>query len=708
MAGKRKKIYIAGDMTTDVLIKKGTRKHWDARSENEAATSVHNIVGGIGWACRLLREWSVGRRNGTELIMPGSVESALKLDGLSSLDVEPRVYYVLSERADERARRFVAAAKEFLENSSGAEHEFNAVSEACESARDDAARVTEWTCTEELGFGEMTATNIWDPGIPSDIDLLYLYDVNLKFRSAPVPGKSIPKRVLLNTVWPFPEKEELGGWMSQKEVGKEAKVAVTWLHYLRQAVGNVSIDRGNSWERTADDLINALDSLDEKPKHFLREFTHVVIMIGIEGAMVWEPESGKYTLFFDCNNREGEAWDLESKGWLPAISGLFETEIAFQIANAEPDKISDAVHVGVANAITATEKIRKLKHRTSDLPTLVQSISRAATQVFAKIDRDGSTHYPGIELDKSLEEGWTLVDKGLDDPGLAKSVATKGLGELSNIYHLRVGKLSSVDRKEIEDLSILQKQMLDYEAVKVATRPLSLGVFGDPGNGKSFAIKEIVKSSFGAQHPVKTYNLSQFTEEEGLTRAFQETRDSVLLGYTPVIIWDEFEAGGHKWLAKLLAPMQDGEFLDGGQMHPIGKCIFIFVGGVYKRFEEFRGYCEEDPDAEKLKAPDFLSRLSGSLDVSGPNKRDDGDKASELRRAILLRSVLELPEDEELDIEKELLTNLLEKYEFRYGARSFEKVVSLLKQHLGKQRLSASHLLPHELIRMQVKNYAAV
>ena len=94
--------------------------------------------------------------------------------------------------------------------------------------------------------------------------------------------------------------------------------------------------------------------------------------------------------------------------------------------------------------------------------------------------------------------------------------------------------------------------------------------------------------------------------------------------------------------------------------------------------------------------------------MSGPNKRDDGDKASELRRAILLRSVLELPEDEELDIEKELLTNLLEKYEFRYGARSFEKVVSLLKQHLGKQRLSASHLLPHELIRMQVKNYAAV
>jgi hypothetical protein len=99
------------------------------------------------------------------------------------------------------------------------------------------------------------------------------------------------------------------------------------------------------------------------------------------------------------------------------------------------------------------------------------------------------------------------------------------------------------------------------------------------------------------------------------------------------------------------------------------------------------------------KGPDFKSRLAGFLDVLGPNPRqvysdetagagldpwvdDPTDLDYPVRRAILLRCMLELIKEKENDllaIDHGLLTALLETSHYQNGARSMEKLVSQMK-----------------------------
>jgi len=101
--------------------------------------------------------------------------------------------------------------------------------------------------------------------------------------------------------------------------------------------------------------------------------------------------------------------------------------------------------------------------------------------------------------------------------------------------------------------------------------------------------------------------------------------------------------------------LADGEIFDEGKNHPIGKCIFVFAGGTASSFKEFTERGHRDKKAlrafKKVKAPDFISRLKGTLDILGPNQRmktiivkkkeysvpDRSDKNYLLRRALLLK-----------------------------------------------------------------------
>ena len=53
----------------------------------------------------------------------------------------------------------------------------------------------------------------------------------------------------------------------------------------------------------------------------------------------------------------------------------------------------------------------------------------------------------------------------------------------------------------------------------------------------------------------------------------------------PLVFWDEFDTalGGRElgWMASFLAPMQDGQFNEGGTVRPIGPAVFVFAGGTH-------------------------------------------------------------------------------------------------------------------------------
>ena len=497
---------------------------------------------------------------------------------------------------------------------------------------------------------------------------------------------------------------------------------------LRQE--EVRITRSLSWERTAQDLITELflnTSLSD-----LKKCRHLVVSFGSEGALWMSNNGGTYEnhLIFDPGHLEGE-WSAGIKcrsfGYISCLCAGLVNYLA-----DKPGK--GGLEVGIMSGLSAMRNLHQTGHKSIKMNAPDFPISRIA-QTLRETSKDYSiVRIPDTDLlPGSPQTYWcvmgstnTVTDKSIQPLyGFARRVALFGPKALSNIPYKRFGKLLTIDRSEIESLQGIQRLIRDYTALKKAPRPLSLAVFGPPGSGKSFGIKQIAKSIMGDDVPILEFNLSQFEKRpDELIGAFHQVRDKVLEGNIPVVFWDEFDSMKYFWLQYLLAPMQDGAFREGQIIHPIGKCIFVFAGGTSYTMDNFGPTQQEGKNKEKeieefklLKGPDFVSRLSGYLNVLGPNRRQKYDPKSNrwvddnnpadlcfpCRRALLVRSVLKYYKDEILDIDKGVLNALLEIDKYKHGARSLETIL-LLANRAANNCIRRSDLPPREQMELHV-NY---
>ncbi|MBC7979514.1 MAG: AAA family ATPase [Armatimonadetes bacterium] len=246
----------------------------------------------------------------------------------------------------------------------------------------------------------------------------------------------------------------------------------------------------------------------------------------------------------------------------------------------------------------------------------------------------------------------------------------------------------------------------DYANRTGSPKPLSIAVFGPPGSGKSRCVKKIAADLGGKYASLRVVNLSQLAKPDDLVKQIKGVFDStptpastpVPAKPIPIIFFDEFDTPlGEKalgWLRWFLAPMQDGEFLDGDKPIKTEKAVFIFAGATAVSLKEFEERAKLDQVAyREKKVPDFISRLRSFIDVKGVNEQDKREKR-EVRRALALRHFLlerwtkkeeKNWEESKLEIDPERVESLLSNVHFIHGARSMEALVEMSTKREGEE-----------------------
>ncbi len=243
-------------------------------------------------------------------------------------------------------------------------------------------------------------------------------------------------------------------------------------------------------------------------------------------------------------------------------------------------------------------------------------------------------------------------------------------------------------------------------------------MFGPPGAGKSFGVQQVAQVALGRRPEVLEFNLSQFTALADLTAAFHLVRDRAVRGEVPLVFFDEFDSpfgGDLGWLRYFLAPMQDGSFREGGHPHPLGAAIFVFAGGTRASFAEFAAPMDrpDHPDRARFvaaKGPDFASRLRGYVDILGPDPTGPDDRLFLIRRAFLLRALLQrhhpsLASRDHFNLEDGVLDALLTVPAYRHGVRSMEAVLAM-STLAGRGRFGAADLPPPAQLSLHVDTEA--
>jgi hypothetical protein len=279
-----------------------------------------------------------------------------------------------------------------------------------------------------------------------------------------------------------------------------------------------------------------------------------------------------------------------------------------------------------------------------------------------------------------------------------KEEVNRGTG-FDNLPAFQIGHLRTTDPAEIDPVITLHHVLDSYVSKESVLRPLCIGVFGPPGSGKSFAVKQVADeiSKHYSTNPFVffEFNLTQFASPDEINSAIDPIRASVAQGKVPIAFWDEFDCryDGHEfgYLRYFLPSMQDGVTYVQGIPYHIGRAVFVFAGGVKASWEGMEKLLvpknpKELQLTKTLKIPDFMSRLRVVLDIDGIEVPEHlfQDSASmeeleELRRVLLKRAFIiahQMQTHWKSTARKTsglLLRLLLADYKF--GARSIEAVI---------------------------------
>ena len=416
------------------------------------------------------------------------------------------------------------------------------------------------------------------------------------------------------------------------------RIPILQMAHLREL--DFPISRHISYERTVDEfLLQMGTNVALQP---LVDRKDMIILLNEEGALVCD--GGKWSLLFTPNRGERDTL-ADDADLYPIYKGMLERE-----------------KEGLMSRVEVPERSMK---------ALVAGISP-----FCILDEYCANH-PGGYLN------------------VAEQIVYAGPEELfRHVPVCHFNKLTTVDMDEIESYhsirSLFEDYIIQYDQLEPTDtlQPLSIAVFGPPGSGKSFGVKQIAATC--ERFETSSLNLSQYSSAAEMFEALDEAL-SCQKGRIPLIFFDEFDSDlngkNRGWLKYFLAPMQDGEYTVRGKTRIVGSAVFVFAGGTASAFEAFLPADElEEESFRGVKGPDFVSRLKGVLNIKGLNPVCATDRSHIIRRAMLLRTqiVRRVPgiyneEGGLINISRGLLSSLLRVSEYRHGARSLEFILGMCR-----------------------------
>ncbi len=494
------------------------------------------------------------------------------------------------------------------------------------------------------------------------------------------------------------------------------------------------ISRELSWEKSA---YEAWLSLAVQPSFAeLRACAGIVITFGLEGVLVMGTRGGRLDaarLWFAPRQIEGDS-EQACDGTMAGFGSAFAAGLAAHLLEH-----TDADSVELSTLSSAARRGLRCARR-----LLEDAFGPVRVEIEPKVFRRRAPAYPNDDRAR-----WIMQDApASDDSPLVECLVARLSADLSpnkveedrawQILHMRrvrsmqelaeetlcrgiehafpdvpagvFSKLVTLDRTEMEGLRSIQNLMLEYIRLPNPERPLCLAVFGQPGSGKSFGVKQVAQSVAQslrgtAIEPIE-FNLTQWGSPACLVEALHRVRDLVLRKKAPLVFFDEFDAspGGAPlgWLKSFLAPMQDGLFSDGHFDYQIGRAIFVFAGGTSHSFHAFAEKSRALPP--EVKATDFLSRLRGHVNVLG---FDQPVGTNMVRRAVVLRVALmkQFPglfdAGGTLRIDRDVARAFLTVSGYRHGARSIEAIVDMSRL-VGCSQFHPACLPPHPQLEQHV------
>ena len=550
-------------------------------------------------------------------------------------------------------------------------------------------------------------------GDDPDADLVILDDVGNGFRDHeklwPVAIKTQGKRplVILKVSRPLMSGEL---WNRLTRDHADRLIVVISADDLR--AHEVNISRSLSWERTATDFFWQMAA--NRSLNPLNACRYLIVRLGLDGAILyssWEGQPGA-TLYYDPTRLEDGFMD-EHPGGMTGLGIAFTAALAAQMIAGKLAEVGEGVRQGIMSSRRLVQLGFGTGQKRLDYPgkEVFQPLT-PPPHLIADIRVPSPTG-----LDCSDPDFWeilqNLAEASLEDVAVNTVISGKD-ARLDMVPVAEFGNLKTLDRREMESLRSIQNLLREYLKPAHQKRPLSLAVFGAPGAGKSFTVTQVAKSLAPGLIERLEFNLSQWTSPEDLIKALHQVRDVVLTGKVPLVFFDEFDAKYQTeelgWLKYFLEPMQDGRFKEGESMHPIGRAIFVFAGGTSTGLKEFtrEGRPEEKLKFQKVKGPDFVSRLRGYVDVMGVNLADKDDRLYIIRRAIILRNMLKekaphlFDRNGQLQIQWGVLYALLSISRYEHGVRSMEAVLDM-SMLAGRPSFEQAALPPREQLGLHVE-----